>query len=431
MNLVRQPPRRPSNVRVGGIVNLARMADKARAHLEETEGEFLYGDTSGLDRILLEFLGIAADDFLDAAGRSDDQALADWTRRVSDVSDSDVASFNALHMAREPGDEAGLARLRSRVEKFAPERKDIKTVFQSIELDDWGSFRVVDLKARAPRTPFCRDVFGVYGLARMADKARADSCGKLGEYIYNCPIDQAITEFLGISAASLARASCEHLNDLELGEWVGANTSKRSGEVPSFNALISGKGPESQEEERIFETALERSAPGRTDVTTWFDLLDLDDEASFETVDLSRRPPRSPYDLSAGGLAGLGRMIDKGRAFLGFTLADFWYGEESGVDRFILKFLGVSADAFTEALKSCKTDSEIVSWLEERGANTQAEVDAYNQEAFDLGPRSEDSRIWLRDQIDGLDPSRTDIETYFGLMQLSDRISFARLKAGV
>jgi len=418
-------------VSVGGIVNLARMADKARAHMEETEGEFLYGDASGVDRILLEFLGISADDFLDAAGRYGDQELADWTRRVSDVSDSDVTSFNALQRTRAPGDEAARARLMARVEKFAPERRDIKTVFQSIDLDDWGSFRVVDLSARAPRTPYCRDVFGVYGLARMADKARADSCGKLGEYIYNCPIDQAITEFLGISAESLAEAACENLNDLELGEWVGANTSVRSGEVLSFNARISRKRPENKEEEGIFKAALGRCAPGRTDVTAWFDLLDLDDEASFGTVDLSRRSPRSPYDSSAGGIAGLARMIDKGRAFLGNTLGDFWYGEESGVDRFILKFLGVSADAFTEALESCKTDGEIVSWLEKRGAKTEAEAEAYNQEAFKLGPRSEDSRIWLRDQIAGLDASRTDIDTYFGLMQLSDRISFARLKAGV
>ena len=431
MDLTQQPPRRPSNVGVGGMVNLARMADKARANVEETEGEFLYGEASGLDKILLDFLGISADDFADAAGRYGDVELAAWTHRVSEVTDVDLEAFNRHHLGREPGDDAGRGRLRERVEKYAPGRTDIKTVFQSIELDDWASFREVDLCSKAPRTPYDRGVMGVYGLARMADKARAEKCGKLGEYIYNCPIDQAAIAFLGVSADDFGTAAWENPNDLELAEWVEANSSRCSGELSGFNATISTKGPESKEEREIFQAGLNRSAPGRTDVVTWFDLLDLDDEASFGTVDLTRRPPRSPYDTSASGMAGLSRMIDKGRAFLCGTLADYWYGEDSGVDRFVLKFLGISADAFTDALREYKTDEELVAWIGEQGAKTESEIERYNQEANNLGPSSEASAVWLRGVVDSLDPSRTDIETYFGLMQLSDRISFQRLKAGV
>ena len=40
MDLTRQPPRRPSNDRVAGIIGLARMIDKARGHNAETIGEF-------------------------------------------------------------------------------------------------------------------------------------------------------------------------------------------------------------------------------------------------------------------------------------------------------------------------------------------------------------------------------------------------------
>ena len=49
MDLTRQPPRRPSNAGIAGIVGLARMTDKARGHNAELLGEFKYGETSGLD----------------------------------------------------------------------------------------------------------------------------------------------------------------------------------------------------------------------------------------------------------------------------------------------------------------------------------------------------------------------------------------------
>ena len=74
MDLTRQPPRRPSNLGVAGIVGAARMTDKARAHNNETLGDFVYGKYSGLDRRILEFLGITADAFAEAADESDDAA---------------------------------------------------------------------------------------------------------------------------------------------------------------------------------------------------------------------------------------------------------------------------------------------------------------------------------------------------------------------
>ncbi len=431
MDLAKQPPRRPSNTCLAGTVNLARMADKARAYNEETLDEFVYGEDSGLDKLLLDFLGISADDFADAADRYDDDTLVRWVREVSDRTDEEIEAFNGHHLSREPDDEAGKQRLRDRLEKYAPGRTDIKTVFQSIELDDWAGFRDVDLTQRAPRTPYCRDIAGVYGLARMADKARADRADRLGEYIYNCPIDQAITEFLGISADDYQEAAYTNPNDLELTAWVRENTSRTSGEIAAFNVRISGKGPENEDQRAIFEKALNTVAPGRTDVTTWFDLLDLDDENSFNTVDLTRHPPRSPYDTSVGGVAGLGRMIDKGRASLSDTLGDYWYGEDSGIDRAILKFLGLSVDAFTSALRECPTDAEVLAWLEKQGKKSESEIADFTDAISNRGPGSEENWTWYRNLVNQYDTSRTDLATYFAVMQLSDHVTFSRLKAGV
>ena len=63
MNLTKQPPRRPSNLSISGIVGLARMTDKARAYNNETLGEYLYGGESGLDRKILDFLSISDEQF--------------------------------------------------------------------------------------------------------------------------------------------------------------------------------------------------------------------------------------------------------------------------------------------------------------------------------------------------------------------------------
>tara|TARA_Y100000588_G_scaffold390265_3_gene495244 strand:+ start:23029 stop:23262 length:234 start_codon:yes stop_codon:yes gene_type:complete len=76
MDLSRQPPRRPSSLSVAGIAAVARLTDKARAHANETLGNFVYGNDSGLDRITLEFLGLDAEDFAEAADRYTDAELA-------------------------------------------------------------------------------------------------------------------------------------------------------------------------------------------------------------------------------------------------------------------------------------------------------------------------------------------------------------------
>ena len=61
MNLTKQPPRRPTNRSMAGVVGVARMVDKARAHNRDTLGQYLYGNDSGLDQRVLDFLDITAE----------------------------------------------------------------------------------------------------------------------------------------------------------------------------------------------------------------------------------------------------------------------------------------------------------------------------------------------------------------------------------
>ena len=165
MDLTRQPPRRPSNAIVGGIAGLARMIDKARGHNEETIGEFRYGEGSGLDVEVLEFINMSADDFAAAVAALDDAALGELALKNANKSQDEIDAFNTEHLERPPQDEMHEKLLVERIAKYAPGRTDITKVFASIELDDWGAFRDLDLTAAPPRSPWLRSVFGLVGAA--------------------------------------------------------------------------------------------------------------------------------------------------------------------------------------------------------------------------------------------------------------------------
>jgi hypothetical protein len=432
MDLSHQPPRRPSNVSIAGIVGLARMADKARAHQEDRLGEFVYGDNSGLDREVLEFIRMDAESFARAAAEQTDEDLAETVRQGAARRADEVEAFNRERVERVPQDDRHRQLLRERVARYAPDRADITTVFASIELDDWGSFRELDLTAAPPRSPYLRTVAGIAGAARMADKARARTAGKLGAYKYGVDsgIDDRILQFLGVDGDDFARAAWENPNDDELGDWVRQHTTRTAAQISSFNAMICALGRYQPARERLLQRRTELGGqPG--EVECFFDLLDLDDQQSFGLVDLTRRPPRSPYDTSVGGVTGLARLIDKGRARNGATLGLYWYGEDSGVDRGLLAFLGVNAADFGAALRAHTTDEAVVSWLGERLAKPAAELQAYNDATPNLGPDTPEQRVWLQAQVSRLDPTRRDITTWFAWMLLDDVITFARLHAGV
>lgn len=281
MDLRRQPPRRPSNLSVAGIAGAARMTDKARASNHGTLGEYLYGENSGLDKTVLEFLGIEVPEYAEAAAKYDDAKLSDWVLERSGKTANEIAAFNEVKLTEEPQDEAARARLAGRLEQYAPGRTDIKTVFQSMELDDWGGFWQVDLSRQPPRSPYCQDVAGIVLAARMSDKARASKAGALGEYVYGCPLDMMTLPFLGISKEEFADVAVQNPNDIELGDWVLKHSGKTKGEIEEFNRTAETRKPEGDEERARFQRYLDEIAPGRTDIDTWFALLDLDDKMSF------------------------------------------------------------------------------------------------------------------------------------------------------
>ena len=426
MDLTRQPPRRPSNLGVAGIVGAARMTDKARAYNEETLGEYIYGESSGLDQRVLVFLGISADAFAEAAGERDDTALGNWVLETSGKTAAEIAEFNDAALSQLPDTDAHKQRLKDRLALYAPGRTDITTVLQSMELDDWGSFWQVDLTAGPPRSARAKDIAGICGVARMADKARAERAEKIGEYLYgdDSGQDVRILTFLGIPAADFQEAAVNNPNDLEIGAWVLENCSKSQDEIDTFNETLVNYGPNEASQER-FNARIQEIDPSRTDINTWVALQDLDDQLSFGIIDLNRRPPRSPYNTDVYGMVQLARLIDKGRASNSNTLGAYFYAEDSGIDRATLAFLGVSAAEFTEALRKLSTDAEIEAWLKADHPKSDADIEAYNERMTQMGPTDERYKALMANMINKIAPERTDINTWFALMLLDDEKTFA------
>lgn len=431
MDLTQQPPRRPSNLSILSIANLARMADKARATRDETEGDYIYGMESGLDETLLLFLGISEEDFADAAERYGDTELGEWVSRAAGKTPDEIAGYNNDLLNRTPQSEGSKQRLKERVDKFAPGRTDIKTIVQSLELEDWGNFRDVNLTKRPPKTPYDRSVAGIYAVARMADKARAAKTDTLNGYIYNCPIDMAVLSFLGLSAEDFQEAAWQNPNAIELGDWIHAHSPRTASEIAQFNYIISHKSPDDDRGKAIFQKTLDRVAPGRIDITTWFDLLDLDDEHDYGLVDLTRHAPRSPYDSSVMGILGLARLIDKGRAMLTHTIGGYFYGQDSGLDRQLLSFLGTSADDFKNALKTCVDDHAVVAWLKTKTQKSETEIATFNTDIAMWEPSTDRQKAFLTSYMNKIAPDRSDVTCFAAMVQLDDQITFAKIKAGV
>ena len=426
MDLTRQPPRRPSNLGIAGIVGVARMTDKARAHNAETLDDYIYGESSGLDQRVLTFLGISADAYAEAADEYDDAALGHWVLETSGKTAAEIAEFNDAALSQLPDTEGHKQRLKDRLARFAPGRTDITTVLQSMELDDWGSFWQVDLTAGPPRSPLSKDIAGICGVARMTDKGRAERAGKIGEYLYgdNSGQDVRILTSLGISAADFQEAAINNPNNLELGAWVLENCGKSQDEIDEFNETLVNYGPNEATRER-FEARCQEVDPTRTDITTWVALQDADDQLSFGIVDLNRRAPRSPYNTDVYGMVQLTRLIDKGRAFNSNTLGAYFYGEDSGIDRATLAFLGISAAEFAAALKTLSTDAEVEAWLKADHSQSEADIDTYNERMTQMGPTTDRHKAMMAKMLSRIAPERTDINTWFALMYLDDEKTFA------
>jgi hypothetical protein len=142
------------------------------------------------------------------------------------------------------------------------------------------SLHTPDLTQFPPRSP-CVRLGGYVILPRMLDKGRAMLVGKNGEYHYACPLDHRFLDFVGIDPEALKPELTK--SDSEVLAWITANAKhKRSPEeIAAWAVMAEQRAPADVESREYFNGLHKTVAPQREDIVTWFDMLDVDDFASF------------------------------------------------------------------------------------------------------------------------------------------------------
>ena len=142
------------------------------------------------------------------------------------------------------------------------------------------SLHTPDLTKFPPRSPRVR-LGGYVILPRMLDKGRATLVGKNGEYHYACPLDQHFLDFTGIDPEALKKELTK--SDTEVLAWIEkhAKHKRTAPEIIAWTQWQENRAPNNPDGRASFNGIHKAIAPARTDITTWFDVLDADDFATF------------------------------------------------------------------------------------------------------------------------------------------------------
>jgi Domain of unknown function (DUF5069) len=147
-------------------------------------------------------------------------------------------------------------------------------------LSSFFQMNPTDLTQRPPRSPRVK-LGGLVLLPRMLDKGRAHLAGTVGEYHFNCPLDQRVATFLGVNADDVLKLLKDGKSDSEILAWIRDNTKRSDFEIYQWSEYQMQRAPSDIEGREYVSGMVKNVAPDRDDVVTWFDMLDLDDYASF------------------------------------------------------------------------------------------------------------------------------------------------------
>ena len=138
-----------------------------------------------------------------------------------------------------------------------------------------------DLTKEAPRSPRIR-VGGYAILGRTIDKCRALVASNIGEYHFDCLLDNMLFGFKGVTSTDFRAQIEQGASDQEMIEWLNQSGEKKTmAAIERWSDEVEASSlhhhPEKREFFRDAVTKLELD-PART---TTFDWLEADDKASY------------------------------------------------------------------------------------------------------------------------------------------------------
>lgn len=141
---------------------------------------------------------------------------------------------------------------------------------------------VKDLTKQAPRSPGQR-LGGYVIMARMIDKGRADIAGTIGEYHFDCPVDNMLFGFKGVKGAEVRKQLEAGATDEQILAWINSHgTPKTAEEIKAWSEQSEKLSFYNNPEKRewfIGECKKVGLDPAKA---TLFQYLDADDKASYK-----------------------------------------------------------------------------------------------------------------------------------------------------
>lgn len=138
-----------------------------------------------------------------------------------------------------------------------------------------------DLTRQPPHSPRVR-LAGFVIARRTIDKCRASVAGTLGEYHYDCPLDNMLFSFKGITGDQFKAVVQNSENYEDVGDWLLANgTPKTPTEIKAWSHEMEAGSPMKNPEKRagFIENCTKLGLS--PEKSTTFDWLDADDRVSF------------------------------------------------------------------------------------------------------------------------------------------------------
>lgn len=136
----------------------------------------------------------------------------------------------------------------------------------------------LDLARQAPHSPRYR-IAGFAIAARAIDKCRAGLAGTPGEYHYDCPLDNILFRFKGITAVQFKRAVQNSNHYEDVGDWLLTNgTIRTPDEIKTWSDHVETSSAMKNPMKRAY---LVENFGLNPEANTTFDWLEADDRASF------------------------------------------------------------------------------------------------------------------------------------------------------
>jgi Domain of unknown function (DUF5069) len=137
-----------------------------------------------------------------------------------------------------------------------------------------------DLTKEAPRSPRIR-VGGYAILGRTIDKCRALVAGNIGEYHFDCPLDNMLFGFKGVKGDDFRAQIEQGASDQEIIEWLNlSGEEKTPAEIERWSREAEADSFYDDSEKRDFFVEQVRKLGLDPTETTTFEWLELDDKVS-------------------------------------------------------------------------------------------------------------------------------------------------------